>query len=77
MIDQSASDGYALLFSATEFGGTVESSIAQADRPQQIVGPAQVQTSCSNHWQRNILNGGELRKQVIGLENDSNLEPAV
>jgi hypothetical protein len=31
---QSASDGYALLFSTTEFGGTVQSSIAQANRPQ-------------------------------------------
>ena len=48
MIGQRASDGYALLFSAAEFGGTVQSSTSQANRPQQIVGPAQVQTSCSN-----------------------------
>ena len=77
MIDQSACDRYALLFSAAEFSRTVQSSIAQANRPQQFVGPGQVQTSRSNHRQGNVLDSSELRKEVIDLENDSDLEPAV
>ena len=77
MIGQSACDRYALLFSATEFSRTVQSSIAQANRPQQFVGPGQVQTSCGNHRQGNVLDSSELWKEIIGLENDSDLEPAV
>jgi hypothetical protein len=42
LIGQSASDGDTLLFSATQFGGTVQSSIAQAHRTQELVGPAQI-----------------------------------
>jgi hypothetical protein len=73
MIGQSACDGYALLFSAAEFSRTVQSPVAQANRRQQFVGPGQVQASCSDHRQGNVLDSSELRKEVIGLKNDSDL----
>jgi len=74
MIGQSASDGNTLLFSPTQFGGTVQSSIAQANRAQEFVRPAQIQRSGGDHGQGDVLDSSKLRKEVICLKNDSDLD---
>jgi hypothetical protein len=77
MIGERASNGYALLFSATKFSGAMERPLAKADGLQEILGAPHIQIACSDHRQGNVFDSGELRKEVIGLENNSNLKPTV
>src|SRR5206468_3675712 len=77
VIDKSPGDCDTLLLPAAKFGWPVPASIAQSDCFEQLQGAPVVRSPARNEGQESVFESGQLREQIVGLEDDAHAFVAV
>lgn len=76
IVYQGASHGHALLFTAGKFGWLVVGAVGESHKCQKffsaLLGLA-VTLACDKGWNHHVLQGRELGKQLMELENESDM----
>src|SRR5215469_11600074 len=72
VVDQGSGNGHSLLFTSAELGGPMIATGGEADGIQEPKGMLTIGSLRRNHRKEDVLKGGQLRQQVIGLKDESN-----
>src|SRR5215472_3012480 len=77
VVSQGSGNRHSLLFTSAKLGGPMIATGGEADGIEELKGTLAIGSLRRNHRKEDVLEGGQLRQQIIGLKDETNLSISI